>query len=175
MISRALANLATKPGNAPLFDSPKNYNLEYEDVTFIAKDGVKLSGWLINPGKKRVIIQTHFGLFSCRAGFTLEGKPFYLRPWPRDIHFLKHIKALAEKGYTVLAYDLRNHGDSERGTNPWVCDGQEEYKDVLAVVKFISGHSDYKDASIGLLACVWAPARQYWPMALKTVSRTIPI
>ena len=33
---------------APVFDSPENHGLEYEDVTFKAEDGVTLFGWLIN-------------------------------------------------------------------------------------------------------------------------------
>ncbi len=33
-----------------------------------------------------------------------------VRAWPEDIPFLEHIKILADNGYTVLAYDLRNHG-----------------------------------------------------------------
>lgn len=152
MISRTLANLATKPGAAPLFDSPDNYDLTYEDVTFTAADGVGLSGWLINPGQDKVIIQNHFGIFCSRAGYTLEGKSRVTRAWPEDIPFLAHIKILAENGYTVLAYDLRNHGNSDQGTNPWICDGQEEHKDVLAAVKFISDHDDYRSAPIGLLS-----------------------
>ncbi|MEM9655016.1 MAG: alpha/beta hydrolase [Actinomycetota bacterium] len=152
MISRVLANLATKPGNAPLFDDPANYDLAYQDVTFTAADGIGLSGWLINPGQNKVIIQNHFGIFCSRAGYTLEGKSRFVRAWPEDIPFLEHIKILADNGYTVLAYDLRNHGNSDQGTNPWICDRQEEYKDVIAAVRFMSEHDDYRSAPIGLLS-----------------------
>lgn len=150
MIARFLANLATRPGKAPLFDNPDNYGLAYEDVVFKAQDGVEISGWLINPGQDKVIIQSHFGLFCSRAGYTNEGKGL-MKGWPTDINFLKHIKVFADAGYTVLAYDLRNHGESAEGTCPWICDGQEEYKDVLAAVGYITGHDDYKDAPIGML------------------------
>ncbi len=152
MISKFLADMATKSGNAPLFDNPKNYDLEYEDVHFTTEDGVGLSGWLINPGEDKVIIQNHFGIYCSRAGYTVEGKAFYMKAWPEDINFLKHIKVMADVGYTVLAYDLRNHGESGNGVKPRVCDGQEEYKDVMAAVKFISNHDDYKNAPIGLLS-----------------------
>jgi len=150
MLYGMLANLATKT-RAPLFDNPANWGLEYEDVEFKTADGITLRGWLINPGQDKVIIQGHFGLFSCRSGYTNDGKPIGMRAWPTDIPFLKHIKVFAEHGYTTLAYDLRNHGDSDRGTSQWSCDGQAEFQDVLAAVRFVTSHPDYKDAPIGML------------------------
>ena len=150
MISRTLANLATKT-RAPLFDNPSNWDLEYEDVEFQTSDGLTIRGWLVNPGCDKVIIQSHFGLFSSRSGYTNEGKPMGMRAWPQDIPFLKHIKKFAEQGYTTLAYDLRNCGESDKNGNGYSCDGQEEYMDVLAAVNFITAHPDYKNAPIGML------------------------
>ena len=59
MIYRMLANLATKT-RAPLFDNPANWGLAYEDVEFTTSDGVTLRGWLVNPGKEKVVIQILF-------------------------------------------------------------------------------------------------------------------
>ena len=87
MINRLLADLATKT-RAPMFDSPANYGLAYEDVEFDAADGVNLRGWIVNPGNQKIIIQNHFGLFCCRAGYTNDGKPRMLKAWPNDINFL---------------------------------------------------------------------------------------
>ena len=151
MLGTMISNLVIKPGGAPLFDSPEHYDLAYENVAFPAEDGVTIRGWLVNPGKDKVVIQTHFGVQCCRAGYTLEGKGM-MKAYPSDINFLKHIKHLADTGYTVLAYDMRNHGESDTGTTPLICDGQEEYKDVLAAVNFITHHKEYEDASIGLLS-----------------------
>ncbi|WP_421856213.1 alpha/beta hydrolase [Oricola sp.] len=151
MLGRMLADLVIKPGGAPLFDNPANYGLAYEGVEFKAQDGVTVRGWLVNPGQDKVIVQTHFGVQCCRAGYTVEGKGM-LKGYPTDIKFLHQIKHLADAGYTVLAYDLRHHGESDPGTRKWIFDGQEEYKDVLAAVGFIIGHLDYKDAPIGLLS-----------------------
>ncbi|MEC7291187.1 MAG: alpha/beta hydrolase [Pseudomonadota bacterium] len=150
MFSGMLANLATRT-RAPLFDNPANWDLEYEDVEFETKDGLTIRGWLINPGQDKVIIQSHFGLFSCRAGYTNEGKPIGMKAWPTDIPFLKHIKRFAEEGYTTLAYDLRNCGTSDKNEIGYSADGQEEYMDVLAAVKFITSHPDYSEAPIGML------------------------
>lgn len=150
MINRMLADLATKT-RAPLFDNPANWGLAYEDVEFKTSDGVTIRGWLVNPGQDKVVIQSHFGLFCCRSGYTNDEKPRMMRAWPTDIPFLKHIKAFAEQGYTTLAYDLRNHGESDAGPSQWSCDGQAEYQDVQAAVKFITSHPDYKNAPIGML------------------------
>ncbi len=152
MITKFVANMVTKDGGTPVFDNPKeDFNLDYEDVTFEAADGVKLSGWLVNPGKDKVIIQSHFGIQGSRSGYTPEGKGLF-KAWDRNIRFLKHVKALVDAGYTVLMYDFRNHGNSEEGTCKSITSGVEEYKDVIAAVKYITNHEDYKTAPIGLLS-----------------------
>ena len=56
MFGKAISNLMIKPGLAPVFDSPENHGLNYEDVTFKAEDGVTLSGWLIKGGTDKVIV-----------------------------------------------------------------------------------------------------------------------
>lgn len=150
MFNRMLADLATRT-RAPLFDDPSSWGLSYEDVEFTTEDGVTLRGWLINPGQDKVVIQSHFGLFSCRAGYTNDEKPRLMRAWPTDIPFLRHIQKITEQGYTVLAYDLRNHGTSDTGPSQYACDGQVEYMDVQAAVRFITSHADYRDAPIGML------------------------
>ena len=150
MIYKMLANLATKT-RAPLFDNPANWDLDYEDVEFQTADGVTIRGWLVNPGQDKVIIQSHFGLFSCRSGYTNDEKPRMMRAWPTDIPFLKHIKTFAEQGYTTLAYDLRNCGESDKDSCGYSGDGQTEYQDVMAAVDFITSHPDYQYAPIGML------------------------
>ena len=75
-----------------------------------------------------------------------------MKPYPDAIRFLRQARYLNEAGYTVPMYDFRNHGNSERGTIPWVTWGPEEAKDIVAAVDFISRHEDYKDASIGLFS-----------------------
>ena len=57
---------------------------------------------------------------------------------------------------------MRNHGESDLGTCPWVSWGPEEAQDVIAAVDSISHHQLYKDASIGLLSiCMGASASTY--------------
>mgnify|MGYP003564740946 CR=1 FL=1 len=161
MLGKMVSNLMIKPGNSPVFNSPEEYRLNYQDVKFQASDGVTLRGWLINGGADKVVIQSHFGVQCSRAGYTPKGKGM-IKMWKEDISFLRQAKYLSEKGYTVLMYDMRNHGESDLGTCPWVSWGPEEAKDVIAAVDFISHHSDHKDASIGLLSiCMGASASTY--------------
>ena len=163
MFGKQISNLMIKPGKAPVFETPDKYDLDYEDVTFKAKDGVTLSGWLVKGSTDKVIIQSHFGVQCSRCGFTIEGKGMMEKMlWSDDIHFLNQAKYLVEAGYSVLMYDLRNHGDSGQGTNEWITWGLEERLDVMAAINFISSHPTYKDASIGLLSiCMGAASTTF--------------
>jgi pimeloyl-ACP methyl ester carboxylesterase len=161
MFGNMVSNLMIKPGKSPVFGSPKDVGLNYQDVEFEASDGVTLRGWLINGGADRVVIQSHFGVQCSRSGYTPKGKGL-IKMWKEDISFLGHARHLNEQGYTVLMYDLRNHGESDLGTCPWVSWGPEEAKDVIAAVDYITRHPGYKDAGIGLLSiCMGAAASTY--------------
>ena len=163
MFGKAISDLMIKPGKSPVFETPDQYGLEYEDVRFKAKDGTPLSGWLVKGGTERVIIQSHFGVQCSRCGYTQAGKGLMKNAlWTSDIHFLNQAKYLVEAGYSILMYDLRNHGDSGEGTTPWVTWGTEERKDVLAAVDFIATHKDFEQASIGLLSiCMGAASTTF--------------
>ena len=151
MFGNMIADTFINPFQAPVFDDPADYDLDYEDVTFYAEDNVQLSGWLIKGNTDKVIIQSHFGVQCSRSGYTREGKGM-MKFYPNDIRFLRQAKYLNDAGYTVLMYDFRNHGNSGLGTLPFVSWGKEEGKDVVAATRFICEHPDYSDASIGLLS-----------------------
>ncbi len=161
MIFKMLADAYTKPGQAKIFSNPQDFGLEYEDVQFKAEDGVTIRGWLIKGGKDKVIIHSHFGCVSCRVGYTPEGKG-RLAPWNKEINFLRQAKYLVEAGYSVLLYDFRNHGASDKGSLPWITIGPEENKDVIAAVKYITNNPEYNEASIGLLSiCMGSGATMF--------------
>ena len=152
MIGKAISDLMIKPGKSPVFDSPENYGLDYENISFKSKDGEELFGWIIKGSNDKVIIQSHFGVQCSRCGYTVEGKNFISKSlWNTDIKFLNQAKYLNDAGYTVLMYDFRNHGESVSKSNDWITWGLEERNDVWGAVNFISNHSDYNTASIGLL------------------------
>ncbi|MEM9051330.1 MAG: alpha/beta hydrolase [Bacteroidota bacterium] len=151
MFGKQISDLMIKPGKSPVFETPDQFQLDYEDVTFKTEDGVTLSGWLVKGGTDKVIIQSHFGVQCSRCGFTQKGKGMMKNVlWTSDIHFLDQAKYLVDAGYSVFMYDMRNHGNSEQ--NGYVSWGLEERRDVLAAVKYVSEHADFKDANIGLLS-----------------------
>lgn len=162
MFGKMISDMMVKPFQSPLFDDPANYGLAYENVTFEASDGVVLKGWLIKGGTDRVIIQSHFGVQCNRAGYCPEGKGL-IKPWKKNISFLRQARYLVDQGYSVLMYDLRNHGESGLGTMPWVSWGSEEAKDVIAAVDYITNQRpEYRQADIGLLSiCMGAASSTY--------------
>ena len=160
MLTRYLSDMMVKPHQSPLFDNPENYDLKYEDVAFEASDGVTIRGWLIDGGNDKMIIQSHFGVQCNRAGYCPEGKGI-IKPWKQNISFLRQAKQLVSMGYSVLMYDMRNHGESDIGTTPWITWGPEEAKDIIAAVDFIESHSIYKDAKIGLFICMGSAISTY--------------
>lgn len=156
-----VSDMNTKPFQSPLFDSPANYDLPFEDVEFRASDGATLRGWLVKGATDRVIVQSHFGVQCNRAGYDPTGKGLITLS-KAPIAFLRQAKHLQQEGYSVLMYDFRNHGTSDGGTIPWVTWGPEEAKDVIAAVDYISGREDFKDAKIGLLSiCMGGSASTY--------------
>ncbi|MEX3010311.1 alpha/beta hydrolase family protein [Hoeflea sp. TYP-13] len=173
MFGNMIANMMVKPFQSPLFDSPANYGLEYENVEFKARDDVTIRGWLIKSGTDRVIIQSHFGVQCNRAGYSPDGKGL-IKPWKQDIPFLRQAKYLSDNGYSVLMYDLRGHGESDIGTTPWVSWGPEEAKHVIAAVDYISKHPDYRDASLGLLSICMGSASTTYAYGLDDGLRKYP-
>ena len=175
MFGKAISDLMIKPGKSPVFETPDRYGLVYEDVEFRTKDQVILSGWLIKGGTEKVIIQSHFGVQCSRCGFTQEGKGMMKNAlWTSDIHFLNHAKYLVQAGYSVLMYDLRNHGNSGSAESPWITWGLEERKDVLAAVNFIQSHPQYGDAAIGLLSICMGAASTTFAYGMEPDLNQIP-
>lgn len=175
MFGKAISDLMIKPGLAPVFETPDAFGLDYEDVSFKTSDNVTLSGWLVKGGSEKVIVQSHFGVQCSRCGFTLEGKGAMARMlWSEDIHFLQQAKYFVDAGYSVLMYDLRNHGESEQGTSEWIKWGVDERKDVVAAIDFISSHPTYQDASIGLLSICMGAASSTFAFGLESQMQSFP-
>ena len=146
-----VADSVSKPGNNPVVGTPADYDMNYEDVSFKAEDGVEISAWLIKKNLNKVIVLSHFGIVASRTGYTPKGKSAVGR-FNDEIKYLKTIKHLVDLDYTVLMYDQRNHGNSGKGTCEWITGGVEESKDILAAVNYVSNHSELANASIGLLS-----------------------
>jgi alpha-beta hydrolase superfamily lysophospholipase len=123
-LARAIAHAGTRPFDIGLKDTPAEYGLHFEDVTFEAADGIRLRGWIIPPsGKNAIIIGTH-GLFRSR------------------VELLSRTARLCEAGYGALLYDSRSHGSSGKAI---VSFGFYEKNDVLGAIQFVERR--YQDAA----------------------------
>jgi uncharacterized protein len=95
--------------------------IEHEDVTFSARDGLKLAGWFFPAVRSdRALVMVH-GRNGCRS-------------CEFDGNFPKLAEQLHAAGYNILMIDLRGHGQSE-GTH--LTSGEEERWDVLGAADWL--------------------------------------
>ena len=154
VICYAFANLLLYPKRQPVVRSPNEYGLKYENVEFKSTDGLKLRGWFI-PGKvSKAVIVTH-PMFCNRHGYLARYQS-RLASVKTDIDLLASIKALNDAGYSILTFDFRNHGESEKGITGV---GLNEYQDVLGAIDYIENRHDVHSSAIGLVGfCMGANA-----------------
>jgi alpha/beta superfamily hydrolase len=147
------------PPRSPVFHWPSEHGLEYEDVTFLATDGVPLDAWFIPaPGSNKVIIANH------PLGFSRSGIPTQFEPWHAiwapsgngfEVDLVPDYKILHDAGYNVLTYDFRNHGLSSAGNGGVVTHGFTEKRDVVGSLHYIRTRPDTQDMIIGLFSRCW--------------------
>ncbi len=112
----SIAHAGTRLPDRQLKDTPAQLNVPYEDITFEARDSLRLSGWFIPPSGKNVVVICTHGLFRNR------------------VEMLPRALALAKAGYGALLYDSRSHGLSAKGT---VSLGYYERYDVLGALQYL--------------------------------------
>lgn len=151
-IGRKIGDTVLFPIAQPFPKTPKDYGIEYRDVEFKTKDEVTLSGWLLNEGGEVTVIMTHFGYRANRFGYQTKHQPFLTKPYKKEIEFVKVASRLVDQGYTVLMYDMRNHGISGKSKLACGTGGYDERFDVLAAVEFVGTNDSTKDKPIGLLS-----------------------
>jgi dipeptidyl aminopeptidase/acylaminoacyl peptidase len=131
-ISFILVYANTHPPKYPLHIQPSEYKADYEDVSFTSADGIVLKGWLVKPSypgtKSPAIIICH-GVGANRSDFT------------------ELAASLAHRGYFVLLFDFRAHGESGgRRTSL----GYHEQKDVVAALDFLRTRHEIDPGRIGI-------------------------
>jgi len=135
----------------PVPKNPKDYSLDFENIEFKASDNVTLRGWLIPGSLHKLIIMTHVGGLT-KYGSTTEYRSIS-KLYNKEIEFIKTARHLHNKGYWVLTFDFRNHGESDKSPNGGKTGvGLEEYKDIVAAMNFIKNRDDLKDLEIGFLS-----------------------
>ena len=84
-------NILRPPRNIPQGKTLRKYNIPYQNVELVTEDGIRLAAWYTPPKKGAVILVAH-GFGDQRPEWVYE--------------------MLARKGYGVLAWDARAHGES---------------------------------------------------------------
>jgi hypothetical protein len=151
---------------APILHRPDEEGLEYEDVTFPSEDGVPLEGWFIPAsGSDRLIIANHPRWFN-RSGLASQ-----LEPWKSlagstgndfEVNFIPDYKILHDAGYNVLAYDLRNFGQSGSANGGIFTVGRFESRDVIGSLDYARRREDTREMKIGLFSrCVGGNATMF--------------
>jgi dipeptidyl aminopeptidase/acylaminoacyl peptidase len=126
-LSFILVYANTHPPKYPLHIPPSVYKADYEEVSFASEDGIVLKGWLVKPAHydntSPAIIICH-GVGANKSDFT------------------ELAVSLSHRGYFVLLFDFRAHGESSgRRTSL----GLREQKDIEAALAFLKTRRDTID------------------------------
>lgn len=160
---KGLANIV-RPIRSVLHKTPDDYGMSgWRDIYFPSDDGVPLEGWYIpaKGGQSDKLIIFNHALPMCRAGF-----PGHLgAPWSSfdavEIDFVIQMKHLTDAGYNVLAYDIRNHGNSGAANGGLSGIGQWEWRDCVGVKKYVDSHPELSRMKVGLYSQCMGGNSQY--------------
>lgn len=150
-----LVSVMQNPARSPILRSPADDGIAFEDIYFQAADGVTIEGWFIPGDSDRLIIANH-PIWANRYGFPGHLKP-YGDAWEEsgnniEVNFMPDYKHLHEAGYNILAYDLRNFGQSGAGSGGVIGNGIREYRDVLGSLRYVRSRADLNGLKLGLLS-----------------------
>jgi hypothetical protein len=155
-ILQAMADSFGQQLRSPVLHWPSEQDLDYEDVTFPALDGVPLEGWFMpSPGSDKLIIANH------PMGFSRSGLPGHLEPWKSiwassgndfEVNLIPDYKILHDAGYNVLAYDLRNLGLSGAANGGIASSGIFEARDVAGSLAYARSRRDTRDITFALFS-----------------------
>ncbi len=121
ILSYWVSHMGTRPPERRLTDTPAHYGQDFIDVEFPSRDGLMLRGWLMKGEETKPTLIFGHGLFRSRR----EG--------------LERGSALNKRGFSVLLFDFRNHGESDGRTTSL---GFLERLDVLGAYDFLKEKRD---------------------------------
>ena len=145
----ALTKLMLIGNRAPLDRTPADVGLDFENVLFRSTDGVPLRGWFIpreEHGPGPVVVFLHGWLWN-----RLGNKAGLIPVKDKDVDFLPATRGLHDAGYSVLLFDLRNHGES--AADPPITYGPVEARDFAGAVAFLRRRPEVDEERIGVLGC----------------------
>ena len=131
-LSFILVYANTHPPKYPLYLPPSTFKADYEDVSFNSEDGITLKGWLVKTSPPRkplpAIIICH-GVGANKSDFT------------------ELAVQLMKRGYFVLQFDFRDHGESGGSRTSL---GYLEQKDVFAAIDYLKTRREIDKNRIGI-------------------------
>lgn len=123
-VSLLTAERLTRATSHPLEIDPRRISRDARPWTVRTADGVTLRGWYLpTPEQRRLIVLVH-GMWSSWLEMAALG---------RDLH---------QRGYDVLLFDLRGHGQSDPTR---LTLGRREQNDIRAVMRWAEGHGFQRD------------------------------
>ena len=147
-----------------IFKTPDDHGMTgWRDLYISSDDGIPLEGWYIpaKGGESDKLIIFNHALPMCRAGFPGH----FGEPWSNfdavEIDFVIQMKHLTDAGYNVLAYDIRNRGNSS-AANGGICGvGRWEWRDCVGVKKYVDSHPALSKMKVGLYSQCMGGNSQY--------------
>lgn len=138
--STTFSNALIHPNRQPVIKTPADYGLEYESIEFKTPDNINISGWLVHNNKNKLAIMVPPMNFT-KYGYSIEHQGLF-KITDIEVEFIKTLKNLYKEGYTVLTFDLRNHGESEDHPGNLFALGNYEFNDVIGALNFINSRED---------------------------------
>jgi len=132
-----ISSLILYPHRQPIIKTPKDFGLDYEDIEFKSTDGLAIAGWYIPGQSEKTIILTHAMPFN-RHGFSVKNQG-PIKMFKTEVNLLATAKVLNSQGYSVLMFDFRNHGQSDKGKTAV---GLNEYQDILGALDYLKQKND---------------------------------
>lgn len=143
---------------SPILKNPGDYGLNFDNVHFLAQDGVPIEAWFIpRSDSTKLIIANH------PRWFNRYGCPTHIEPWRSlgswadpgntvEVDFVPDYRVLHDAGYNVLTYDSRNAGQSGDGNGGLVTAGRFESRDVIGALTYCRTREDLKNMTVGIFA-----------------------
>jgi alpha-beta hydrolase superfamily lysophospholipase len=120
----------TKPTPRRLAKTPLDYDLFYENVDCVTRDGERLAGWVVNPPHPVATLILCHGVRHNRE------------------QLLGRIALFASHGYRCVAFDHRAHGES---TGKRTTFGYLESRDIVAILELVGQRwPDQPRAALGV-------------------------
>ena len=149
-VSFLTAERLTRPTNHPLRIDPRRISPDAEPWSARTADGLTLRGWYLPTRERRHLIVLVHGMWSSWLEMASLG---------RDLH---------HRGYDVLLFDLRGHGQSDPSR---LSLGRRERADIRTVMAGRRRRASRRIASAGS-AIRWGPRPCSWRRPRTTRSRS---